>query len=72
MAKSGMPQLKDEVAFGQYTADQVARATATSLPHDSGGITSIMESFQRAGRAAQAEMVGDNNRAASCRGGGSC
>ncbi len=72
LRRPDMPQLKDEVEFGRYTADQVARATAASLPHDSGGMTAIMESFQRAGRAAQAEMIGDNNHAAACRGNGPC
>lgn len=72
LRRPDMPELPDEVAFGRYTADQVARAAAPSLPHGGGNLTSIMESFQRAGRAAQAEMRGDNNTAAACRGSGPC
>jgi len=71
LRRPDMPQLKDEMEFGRYTADQVARALAPS-PRQGIGLTEINESFIRAGRAAQAEMRGDNNTAAACRGSGPC
>lgn len=70
LSRPDTPQFRNETELGRYVDGKVNQRMWSQM--HAGDRAPIGNSGDRLGRATEAEMRGDNNRAAACRGNGPC